>query len=276
MGVRQEPSSASRKARSAVVAMACSAMLSGCKQRQGLFVAGAGGDGQRALAGRRRHRLAVDNGGGMVFQAQPRQSRQRQIGGVERAALDLGQPRFDTAAQRSRPSGRGAGAGSGPGGAGWRCPPSRRAATPSATCTRVAMKASRGSSRAGTAASTMPAGMRVGRSFMEWTAASMRPSSRASSSSLVNRPLPPASCKPALDAVAAGHEGFDGKGSMRPRRCAAPACRPPGATAPAPGRAARAQTQLIATPQPAAWTTECFRHCRRSSGRKWCRGHRAG
>ena len=59
----------------------------------------------------------------------------------------------------------------------------------------AAMKASRWSSRAGTAANTMPAGMRVGRSFMECTAASMRPSSRASSSSLVNRPLPPWSCR---------------------------------------------------------------------------------
>jgi hypothetical protein len=55
------------------------------------------------------------------------------------------------------------------------------------------MKASRGSSRSGTAASTRPGGSSAGMSFSEWMAQSMRPSSRASSISLVNRPLPPIS-----------------------------------------------------------------------------------
>ena len=36
----------------------------------------------------------------MLFQSQPLQARQRQIGGVERAAFDLGQPRLDPAAQQ--------------------------------------------------------------------------------------------------------------------------------------------------------------------------------
>ena len=31
---------------------------------------------------------------------------------------------------------------------------------------------------------------------------------------------------------------------------------------------------FISTPQQAAWTTGCFRHCRRSSVRNGCRGHR--
>jgi hypothetical protein len=51
------------------------------------------------------------------------------------------------------------------------------------------MKASRGSSRDGTLASTRPAGSRVGKSFMEWMAASMRFSNRASSSSFVKAPF---------------------------------------------------------------------------------------
>ena len=51
--------------------------------------------------------------------------------------------------------------------------------------------ASRGSSRSGTAASTRPSGSSVGRSLRLCTARSARPSSRASSISLVNRPLVP-------------------------------------------------------------------------------------
>lgn len=55
--------------------------------------------------------------------------------------------------------------------------------------------ASRGSSRSGTQASVIPSGNRVGRSFSECTARSIRPSNSASSSSFVKRPLPPASIK---------------------------------------------------------------------------------
>ena len=55
------------------------------------------------------------------------------------------------------------------------CPPGRRA----------------GLRAAGTAASTRPAGSSVGRSFRLCTARSARPSSSASSISLVNRPLVP-------------------------------------------------------------------------------------
>ena len=60
-------------------------------------------------------------------------------------------------------------------------------------CAFKLTNASRGSSRSGTHASTMPSGKRVGRSFKEWIARSMRPSNSASSSSFVNSPLPPAS-----------------------------------------------------------------------------------
>ncbi len=54
-------------------------------------------------------------------------------------------------------------------------------------------KASRGSSRGNSAAITRPAGSSAGMSFMECTAISMRLSKRASSISLVKRPLPPIS-----------------------------------------------------------------------------------
>ena len=50
---------------------------------------------------------------------------------------------------------------------------------------------SRASSRLQTAASFKPSGTIVGKSFSEWTATSTRWSSRASSSSFVNTPLPP-------------------------------------------------------------------------------------
>ena len=55
------------------------------------------------------------------------------------------------------------------------------------------INASRASSRGRNAASTRPAGKNVGMSFDECTARSMAPASSASSISLVNRPLPPAS-----------------------------------------------------------------------------------
>src|SRR5205807_6263010 len=56
-------------------------------------------------------------------------------------------------------------------------------------------RASRGSSRVKNAASISPAGNKAGRSFDECTATSMAPASKASSISLVNSPLPPASAK---------------------------------------------------------------------------------
>ncbi len=55
--------------------------------------------------------------------------------------------------------------------------------------------ASRTSSRSGLAAIARPAGNTAGMSFREWMAQSMRPSSSASSISLVNRPLPPTSIR---------------------------------------------------------------------------------
>ena len=58
---------------------------------------------------------------------------------------------------------------------------------------RSLTKASRGSSLAGIAPIASPAGPAAGMSFSEWTAASISPASRASSISLVNRPLPPTS-----------------------------------------------------------------------------------
>jgi len=59
------------------------------------------------------------------------------------------------------------------------------------TQTAGANKASRGSSRSRTAASTNPCGNSIGRSFKECTAKSARPSAIATSSSLINKPLPP-------------------------------------------------------------------------------------
>ncbi len=53
--------------------------------------------------------------------------------------------------------------------------------------------ASRTSSRSRQAAMTRPSGSRVGMSLAEWTAISTAPESSASSISLVNSPLPPAS-----------------------------------------------------------------------------------
>ena len=55
------------------------------------------------------------------------------------------------------------------------------------------MKASRGSSRCMNADSSRPSGSTVGMSLEECTAKSMLPAIRASSISLVNRPLPPTS-----------------------------------------------------------------------------------
>ncbi len=57
----------------------------------------------------------------------------------------------------------------------------------------VEMKASRTSSRSSRQATVSPAGSSVGMSFMECTAISIWPAISASSISLVNRPLPPAS-----------------------------------------------------------------------------------
>ena len=227
--------------------------------------------------GRGRHGLDIDQTRWRdAASPMRRQSRQRQIGGVERAALDLCQPRLDPAAQQFTLSGRGADAGSGPGGAGWRCPPSRRAAVDSGLRARGQMKASRGSSRAGTAASTMPAGMRVGRSFMEWMAAVDAPVQQGFVQFLGEQALAARILQAAVgDAVAAGHEGLDREARLR-RRQPAPAC---AATrrdcASASGEPREPSFSISATPPPAAWRTGCFRHCRRSSARKWCRGHRA-
>ena len=55
------------------------------------------------------------------------------------------------------------------------------------------MNTSRASSRGKKPAMIRPAGKNVAKSFAEWTAISIAPASSASSISLVNRPLPPAS-----------------------------------------------------------------------------------
>ena len=57
------------------------------------------------------------------------------------------------------------------------------------------IQASRGSSRSSTQEITVPDATSVGTSFIECTARSMRPSSRAMSISLVNKPLPPISAR---------------------------------------------------------------------------------
>ena len=84
-------------------------------------------------------------------------------------------------------------AGSAPAGAATRSRLSRRAGRSMIDFAVRPMKASRGSSRGRKAESTRPSGSTVGMSFEECTAMSMRPASSASSISLVNRPLPPAS-----------------------------------------------------------------------------------
>ena len=56
---------------------------------------------------------------------------------------------------------------------------------------RLETKASQGFSRDDMAARTNPSGRSIGRSFIECTARSARPSCIATSSSLMNRPLPP-------------------------------------------------------------------------------------
>ena len=80
-----------------------------------------------------------------------------------------------------------------PGAAATRCRPRRRAAARRCSSPIWANSASRGSSRASMAPMTSPSGSQVGMSFIECTAQSMRPSSSASSISLVNSPLPPIS-----------------------------------------------------------------------------------
>ena len=101
---------------------------------------------------------------------------------------------------------------------------------------RVAISASRGSSRGSTAAMAMPGARCNSMSFMEWTARSMRPSSSAASISLVNRPLPPTSASGR--SVTASPEVRIARVSTRARLGQAPDGRRPGARAPRrPGRA---------------------------------------
>jgi len=69
------------------------------------------------------------------------------------------------------------------------------AGRPARLSPRRAKSASRGSSRGRIAARLRPSGSQVGTSFMEWTATSMRPANSASSISLVKRPLPPISAR---------------------------------------------------------------------------------
>ena len=193
IGVRQEPSSTARKARSAASAVAVSAIVDRGDQRARRGVVGAGFDPDGALADRRqessgsRMAVAADN------EPEPLQSGDRQQRRVDLAGLELAQPRFDIAAQRHdrevrpqalRPSA---------------CRRSDAVPTtaPGGRSRKVLalrlMKASRASSRGRKPASTRPAGSTVGMSFEECTARSIAPASSASSISLVNRPLPPAS-----------------------------------------------------------------------------------
>ena len=80
-----------------------------------------------------------------------------------------------------------------PDAAAMRCRPPRRAAGRAALAALRLMKTSRTSSRGRQAASISPSGSSVGMSLAECTARSIAPASSASSISLVNSPLPPTS-----------------------------------------------------------------------------------
>ena len=128
-----------------------------------------------------------------VFETQTFQAREREQHRIHFAGIELGKPRIDIAAQAARSRDRAAHARPARGGAPNWC----RARAP---CGRSASvfalfetNASRGSSRGRSAAIESPAGRSTGTSFIECTARSMASFSSASSSSLTNRPLPPAS-----------------------------------------------------------------------------------
>jgi hypothetical protein len=129
-----------------------------------------------------------------VAQAQAVQARLGQQDGVGLAALQLGQAGVDIAAQHDDlevgPHVQGLGLATQRGGA-----QARALGQVFQPLGDMADEGVAGSSRSGVAASTRPGGSSAGMSFSEWMAQSMRPSSRASSISLVNRPLPPISIR---------------------------------------------------------------------------------
>ena len=159
----------------------------------GVRVGRAGLDGQRALARRRRlldrverRADAVGRGRGgsgpasarMIASASPASSLARRVSTLPRSMTIV---EVRPAVQRLGLAAQAGGAERAPCGRSSR----RRHAG--------LKKASRGSSRSGMAAMTRPGGSSTGMSFSEWTAQSIRPSSSASSISLVNSPLPPIS-----------------------------------------------------------------------------------
>ena len=100
IGVRQEPSSTARKARSAATRGRGIGIVDLGDERARRGIVGAGLDADRALADRRQKFVDVEQCRRGVEQAEPLQAGDREQRRVGLAGLDLAQPRLDIAAQR--------------------------------------------------------------------------------------------------------------------------------------------------------------------------------
>ena len=103
IGVRHEPSSAARNARSHASAVAVSASIDRRQQRAGLGVVGAGLDADRALPDRRQEFVELEHRRRRIGETEPLQPGQRQQRRVGLALVELAQPRLDVAAQIDDP-----------------------------------------------------------------------------------------------------------------------------------------------------------------------------
>ena len=130
IGVRHEPSSTARNARSAASALAVVGVIDRRQQVSRPSVVAARLDGDGALPDRRQKVVDVEHRGRRVRQAEPLQSGQRQQRGVGRALVELAQARLDIAAQRHDPEIGTQPQRPAPAGATTRCRWSRRAAAP--------------------------------------------------------------------------------------------------------------------------------------------------
>ena len=148
-----------------------------------LLVAGPGLEHQRALAGRRGHRLGRDREGDLVLAPQPAQPGGGEHDRVELALGELAQPGVDVAVQLARPAGRAGRRAAARGAAGSRCRPGRPR-RPRRASRRRRSRHRPASSRGGTAAIASPSGSSAGRSLAEWTPMSASP--------VEQRPLDPA------------------------------------------------------------------------------------
>ena len=180
-----------REARSALTQWAVSASLSGDDLGHHR-VAIDQFDTQRALPRRRQRLLRRQDGLDAILQAEADQAGSGQDDRVVLAGIELLQAGIEVAAQAlddqlrifGAQDGLAAQAGGADHGA------SRQSSRP---LNLFETKASRGFSRAEMAASTKPSGITIGTSFIECTARWALPSCIATSSSLMNRPLPPIS-----------------------------------------------------------------------------------